>query len=261
MFRITILTENNAGAGFCAEHGLSYLIEYDSQSILFDTGASDVFIQNAEKLGINLHETVSTIVLSHGHWDHGNGLQYMHNKTLITHPSSCIKRYRKNDMSYIGIQHSHEELESIFDLQCTTAPYAITDSIFFLGEIPRNTTFESRTTTFVDEHNNPDFVPDDSALAIIYNNQLIIVSGCAHAGICNTIEYAKHVTGIQSIFAVLGGFHLKHANEQTKKTVEYLSKQNITHLYPSHCTELPALSVIYNALHSGALKTGMVLSW
>ncbi len=261
MIRISILTDNRAGAGFLAEHGLSYLIEYDNTSILFDAGNTDVFLQNAQKLGINLQNAVDTIVLSHGHWDHGNGLQYIHNKPLITHPKSCIKRYRKHSMSYIGLQQSQSELERSFTVHYSSSPYAITDSIYFLGEIPRITSFEAKTTSFVDESNNPDFVPDDSALAIRYNNQLIIISGCAHAGICNTIEYAKKVTGLESVFAVLGGFHLKHADEQTIQTIAYFKAHAIQHIYPSHCTELPALALFYQEFKIRLLHTGMILSW
>ena len=73
--KLTILTENVAGGIFSAEHGLSYLIECENNKVLLDTGHSDMFIRNAEKLNINLDD-VETVVLSHGHWDHGNGLKY-----------------------------------------------------------------------------------------------------------------------------------------------------------------------------------------
>jgi len=80
--KLTVLTENTASKNFLTEHGLSYLIEYNGKKILFDTGHSDVFLKNAKQLNINLDE-VETVVLSHGHWDHGNGLKHLKNKTLI----------------------------------------------------------------------------------------------------------------------------------------------------------------------------------
>ena len=92
--KLSVLTENTAGAYFFAEHGLSYFIEYDNKKILFDTGASDVFLKNAEKLKIDIN-SADCIVLSHGHWDHGNGLKYLQNKPLICHPTVFFKRYRK----------------------------------------------------------------------------------------------------------------------------------------------------------------------
>ena len=93
--KITVLTENVAGGKLLAEHGLSYLIEIDDEKILFDTGHSDVFLKNAKTLEIDIENEVKTIVLSHGHWDHGDGLRFIENKKLITHPASFSKRFGK----------------------------------------------------------------------------------------------------------------------------------------------------------------------
>jgi len=112
---ITILTENVAGGTLAAEHGLSYLIEHDNKKILWDTGHSDVFLRNAEKLNINLDE-VETVVLSHGHWDHGNGLKHLKGKVLLTHPNSFIKRFRKGGTENIGLDLSLEDLEENFKI-------------------------------------------------------------------------------------------------------------------------------------------------
>jgi len=259
--KLTVLTENVAGGRLGAEHGLSYLIEHDSKTILFDTGYSDLFMKNAERLNVNLIQDANVVVLSHGHWDHGNGLRYLSEKTLITHPSSFIKRYRKTDMSYIGLALTQEEIESNFDLKTTVEPYRISEKIIFLGEIPRENDFESQTTTFVDENGVPDFVPDDSAMAFILNDELVVVTGCSHSGICNIVEYAREVTGIKKVKAVIGGFHLKHNNRQTKRTIEYFNSLNIQHLHPSHCTELPALAAFYDEFGIEQLKTGTVLTF
>ena len=123
--KLTVLTENSAGAKFGAEHGLSYLIESAGEKLLFDTGHSDLFLRNAELLNINLETEVDTIVLSHGHWDHGDGLQYLDGKTLITHPASFMKRYRKNGHSNIGLKLSQGQAETKFKLVTTKDPYYI----------------------------------------------------------------------------------------------------------------------------------------
>ncbi len=253
---LTVLTENVAGGRFLAEHGLSYLIESDGHKVLFDTGHSEVFIRNAKKLGIDIHKEISTVVLSHGHWDHGDGLQYLSNKTLIAHPSAFMKRYRKNDTSSLGLKMGKQELEQKFNLILSDKPYKVTSNLYFLGEIPRITDFEAQTTTFVDEFGSPDFVPDDSALAIIQDDQLVIVTGCSHSGICNIIEYAKTVTGFNKIHSVIGGFHLKFKDRQTELTITYLKEQNIKNIYPSHCTELSALAAFYEHFGIQQLKTG-----
>ncbi|MEN8228755.1 MAG: MBL fold metallo-hydrolase [Bacteroidota bacterium] len=257
--QLTVLTENSAGGKFGAEHGLSYLIEAAGTKLLFDTGYSNLFLRNAELLNINLETEVDTIVLSHGHWDHGDGLQHLEGKTLITHPDSFIKRYRKNDHSNVGLKLSQDQAASKFRLVTTKEPYYITSSMLFLGEIPRKNDFESNLSTFVDQKGKVDVIPDDSGLAVIRDNQLIIVSGCAHSGICNMISHASEITGIRKIKAVVGGFHLKHQSLQLKKTIQFFKEKKVSHIYPSHCTELPALSAFFENFGIRQLKSGMVL--
>lgn len=259
--KLTVLTENTASRIFSAEHGLSYLISHDDCTVLFDTGHSDNFLRNASLLGINLDDVVDFIVLSHGHWDHGNGLKFIGNKPLILHPDSFKKRYHRNGTQNIGLDLTKDVIQEKFRLIETSKPFQVSGSIFYLGEIPRTNNFESVLTDFVDEQGMDDFVPDDSALAIIQDEKLIIVSGCAHSGICNICEAAKKVTGISEIMAVLGGFHLKKADEQTLQTIRYFKEEKIGRVVPSHCTELPALAAIYSEFSFRQLKTGQVLTF
>ncbi len=255
--KIHILTENHASGQCLAEHGLSYLIESDKK-ILFDTGHSDLFLKNADKMKLDI-ELIDTVVLSHGHWDHGNGLKYLKNKKLIAHPGVFIKRYNRNRTDNIGLELSYEDLSERFELICTKESYSISKNIVFLGEIPRLNGFESKKTDFIDENLKDDFVIDDSGLVIKSDDKIVIISGCAHSGICNIIEYAKKITGINRIKAVIGGFHLKDDGFQTKETIKYLKNQDIDQIYPSHCTELPALSMFYNSFNIKQVKTGFVL--
>ena len=257
--RLSVLTDNTAGSYFMAEHGLSYFIECGNKNILFDTGHTDVFIKNAELLSINL-DKAKTVVLSHGHWDHGNGLKYLKNKKLICHPGAFIKRYRKNDSLNIGLDLSYEEIKKRFEIIESKEPYSISEDIIYLGEIPRLNSFESKTTAFVDERGDNDFVFDDSALAITVKDELVVVSGCSHSGICNIVEYAKSITKREKVKAVFGGFHLKGNDLQTKETVKYFKKNNIMQVYPSHCTELPALTAFYNEFEIEQVKTGMIFN-
>jgi len=259
--KISILTENCAGAGFLAEHGLSYLIEHEGEKILFDTGHTNVFIKNAKTLGIDIQEEVDTVILSHGHWDHGDGLRYIENKALITHPEVFIKRFRKNDNSNIGLKLSKSDIEQKFKLILKGEPYYISDKIVFLGQIPRLNNFEAKTTPFLNELGGSDFVIDDSAVAVIQNNELIVITGCSHSGICNIIEYACKVTGISKVRTVIGGFHLKNKDLKTKHTINFLKKNNINTIYPSHCTALPALVAFYEDFNIEQLKTGMILNF
>lgn len=259
--KLKVLTENTAGGKFLAEHGLSYIIEHEGKSILFDTGHSNVFLKNSMLMDYNIQESVDAIVLSHGHWDHGDGLQFISNKTLITHPNSFIKRYRRGSRRNIGLALSKSEIESKFNLICSDTPYYLTENIIFLGEIPRLNNFESQKTSFIDEQANDDFVPDDSALAIIQNKELIIITGCSHSGICNIIDYAIKISGISHVKMIIGGFHLKTGDLQTRMTIDYIKQLKVEHILPSHCTELPALVEFYNEFKIQQVKTGNVYNF
>jgi 7,8-dihydropterin-6-yl-methyl-4-(beta-D-ribofuranosyl)aminobenzene 5'-phosphate synthase len=244
-----VLTENNAGPVTAAEHGLSYMIETDGKTILFDTGQSDLFLKNAGYMKLNPQNT-DMIVLSHGHFDHGNGLEYLDGGTLICHPGCFVKRYRKSDNTYIGLKNTREELEAKFNLIASREPFRISESIVFAGEIPRITSFESQTTQFVLEDGTPDFVPDDSALIVTLPQGLFIITGCGHAGIVN-----------KKIYGIMGGFHLKEDDRQTIETINFLKDKKVTHILPSHCTTGPALTMFRDTFGARSVRTGESLSF
>ena len=263
--KIYILCEDQAKMGymdkiFLAQHGFSAFIEAE-KNILFDTGSTGVFIGNAALLEIDLNAT-DLIVLSHGHWDHANGLKALHKKgikkKLLVHPGAFVDR-RKASGEYNGILYNQEEMAEKFDLILSREPYQITDNIYFLGEIPRLNDFEAQKTTFfyMDKGEQlQDFVMDDTSLAIKTEKGLVIVTGCSHAGICNIVEYARQVTNQEKVHIVMGGFHLLEDQVQLQKTIDYFLKNRVDHLYPMHCTDLPSLSKFYETFGSKKLCAG-----
>ena len=265
---ISILCEDQAKMGFLdkkflGQHGFSVFIEAEKR-ILFDTGASDVFMHNAALLDID-PDTADWIVLSHGHWDHTDGLRALptkEKKNLLAHPGVFVDRRKANGM-YNGMACTRQELDRRFNLILSKEPYRICDSIYFLGEIPRSNDFEARQTAFFHMEENQryeDFLMDDSALAIETKNGLVIVTGCSHAGICNIVEHAKHITGQRHVHAVLGGFHLMGDSTQLRKTIDYFKENTVDHLYPMHCTTLPALAEFHTAFGIEKLSAGDTLS-
>ena len=255
--QISVLTDNHAGSFTMAEHGLSYLIEYDNQRILFDTGQSDMFLKNAREMNVDL-DNMTMIILSHGHFDHGNGLEFLSGMPLLCHPGCFVKRYRKSDHTYIGLKNTKEELSTLLNLITSAESYRITEKIYFLGEIPRLTHFESKNTTFILENGDPDFVMDDSAVVMIMAEGLFVVTGCGHAGVVNTLEHAKKVTGIKELYGIMGGFHLRDIDLQTRETIKYLKESKIKHILPSHCTDNPALGIFRETFKSVQVTTGDV---
>ncbi|MGE4587527.1 MAG: MBL fold metallo-hydrolase [Mangrovibacterium sp.] len=252
---ISILTDNNPGRYTGAEHGLSYFVEHGGTRLLFDTGQSNLFLLNAEIMGLEV-TGIDFTVLSHGHFDHGNGLDHLTGGRLVCHPGVFVRRYRSADRSYIGLNHSREELEQKFELITSVTPYLLSENIVFLGEIPRITDFESQKTSFVLDDGTPDFVADDSAIALKTEEGLFVITGCGHAGVVNTLEHARNVTCEDRLFGVMGGFHLKKDDRQTRETIRYLKKNKIKKVYPSHCTAPPAITAFSGHFSISRLKTG-----
>lgn len=257
---LTILTENCAGGQCLAEHGLSYLIEHEGETILFDTGHSDVFLHNAKLLGIDLENSIDTVVLSHGHWDHGDGLIFLKDKKLITHPLAFMKRYRRMNDTYLGLNMTKEEAKQRYNLTTSETPLEVKPNIFFLGQIPRLNSFEGKQTMFIDANKEPDFILDDSGLVLIDGDEIVVVTGCAHSGVCNMVDYAMQVSGKTKVRTVIGGFHLKKDDELTSQTIAYLLKIGVKNIYPSHCTELEAVGAFQKHFSIRQLKTGLTIN-
>lgn len=255
--KISFLVDDNPGPGCQAEHGLSIFIEADIR-VLFDAGQSRLFLDNAEQLGIDVN-AADYLVLSHGHYDHGNGFAHLADKRLICHPGCFIRRFRGKNLADIGLEFNQEFAQKNFDLVLSTQPLKLSKSVLFLGEIPRTSSFESQHTTFVKEDETPDFVSDDSALVIDTSDGLVLIVGCGHSGICNIIEYARKLTGKKKIAALIGGFHLKEGSLAIQPTIDYLLTANVGTLMPCHCVDASVIrlfSTFFNCetVFSGKIK-------
>lgn len=255
--RVTTLSENTAGRGnFLAEWGLSILVETEKTSVLLDTGNSISATHNADALGIDLSK-IHKIVLSHGHYDHTGGLRELLRRMtkkieIIAHPDIWQAKYaRRQDEPdrYIGIPFQRNELESLgatFNL--TAKPERIDENIMSTGEIPMVTSFEQIDgALFVKEDTGwqPDKLRDDQALIVETEQGLVIILGCAHRGIINTLYHARQLTGREAIYAVIGGSHLINASEERLwETIAALKELGVQRLGLCHCTDLPAASVL-----------------
>ncbi|MCX6769836.1 MAG: MBL fold metallo-hydrolase [Candidatus Micrarchaeota archaeon] len=254
--RITVLNDEKPGS--CpAEHGLSFLVDC-GEKILFDAGPSEIFAKNSAALGIDLKE-VKTIALSHGHWDHTNGLKFIESKKLVCHPDCFARRFRKNDREYNGIPLTLDEAKKKFQLVLTKKPYKISENALFLGEIPRLNNFEAKATEFYLEGGADDFIMGDSALAIKTEKGLVVIAGCSHAGICNILEYAKQASGTKRIYAVIGGFHLLGNDDSARKTIEYFKKEKIQKIFPSHCVSEEVIDEMGKCLSIARVRSGDVI--
>ncbi len=254
---ITTMSENTAGRGnLLAEWGLSILIETDTMNILLDTGQSVSASHNADILGVDLSK-IDKVVLSHGHSDHTGGLRQILSKVrkkveIIAHPDIWAAKYRHRqgqEDRYIGIPFQQEELESLgarFNL--TTKSTEITDNIITTGEVPMVTDFEQiDSNLFVKEATGfkPDKLLDDQALIINTEQGLVVILGCAHRGIINTLYHAQQLTNVKQIHMVLGGCHLIDATEERIwLTIAALRELGVQRIGVSHCTGSPAAAIM-----------------
>ncbi|MFO7864158.1 MAG: MBL fold metallo-hydrolase [Salinivirgaceae bacterium] len=257
--KVHILNDNLA-SGICeAAHGLSWYIEAE-KNILFDAGPSEIAFQNAAKLNIN-PQTADCIVLSHGHWDHGNGLKYLDKGKLYAHPEIFRKRFKRSNGQSIGIDIPENELRRKFDLTLTREPVQLTDSVWFLGEIPLINVWDSGHSDFILDNGVEDTVPDDTGLVVKTNQGLVVISGCAHSGITNITLRAMELFPNTRVLAVMGGFHLKPGDSRISRTIEFFKSIDVLQLYPSHCTAPEVICQMRNQLNAKFVRSGNVFKF
>jgi 7,8-dihydropterin-6-yl-methyl-4-(beta-D-ribofuranosyl)aminobenzene 5'-phosphate synthase len=254
--QITTLSENTAGMGhFLAEWGLSILIETAGRKILFDTGQSISASHNADLLGIDLTK-INKIVLSHGHYDHTGGLRQILHRIkreieIIAHPDIWQAKYatREGEEKYIGIPFHRQTLENLgAKFKESKKAVRISDNIITTGEIPMVTDYEEIEPYLVvkeEKRFQPDKLLDDQALIINTKPGLVVILGCAHRGIINTLYHARKLTGVKKIYMVLGGCHLMDATEERIwLTIAALKELGVQRIGVSHCTGLAAAGIM-----------------
>ena len=277
--KLTVLLDNNTFIDryFYGEPGVAYLIEEEGKKILFDTGYSDAFIRNAQKMGISLLD-IDYIVLSHGHMDHTWGLipliyHYIEaviegkaykKPTLVAHPFVCLTRSIE-EYKEIGSLFSQEKLDMHFHLSLSKAPVWLTEKLVFLGEIARGNDFEAQKPigkVLKGDSMEADYLLDDSALVYRSAQGLVIITGCSHAGICNIVEYAKTICGDNRIVDIIGGLHLLNPEEkQMEGTLEYIKKQELNNLHACHCTDLHSKIALSQITKLKEVGVGLVLEY
>lgn len=253
--RITVLVENTAGGvGLLAEHGLSFWIELGPNRILFDTGQGNVLNHNAEQLGIRL-QMADAIVLSHGHYDHTGGLaDALAGRTRVyAHPAAFAPKFARSadgTARDIGLPLLNEEkVRDKAELVWVKEPTDVCAGLKLTGPVPRTTDFEDTGGAFFMDKRctEPDEVIDDQAAFIETPDGAIVILGCAHAGVINTLRHVQTLTDHRPIHTVIGGMHLHNASdERMDKTVAELRRLEVQRLLPCHCTGFAAMARLWN---------------
>lgn len=268
--RLVVLADNNTMIGPClrGEPGIAFYIEDGDTRLLLDTGYSDIFLDNAARLGIDL-SGLSAIAISHGHDDHVTGLPALARQVdlsrteVVAHPLAFCPKCSKTGES-IGTPVPQAELEQLCRLTLTAEPRKLSENIWYLGQIPRVHPFEDKAPTakyLQLDIWQPDELLDDTALAYTTEEGFYVITGCSHSGICNIIEHAKTVCGREKLLGVIGGLHIFRCDTQLEQTLAYLEKQGPLELIPCHCVSFPAKAAMHARIPIREIGVGSEIRW
>jgi len=257
--RLTVVVENSASLNnpqIWAQHGLCLHLEADlgaqRMNLLLDTGASsEVTLHNIDIMGIDICQT-DFIILSHGHYDHTGGLMGVlarvgHRTLVLSHPEiSRPKLKTRPFLKFIGLPFTIQDVESVGAVMLySRGSTKLADGVFTTGEILRDTSFEKVEgfRTLEEGELVNDAMMDDQAMVVdIEEKGLVVITGCAHSGIVNIVRQVQRLSGVQEVYAIMGGFHLQGASEERMETmVDELMKLDPQVLRPGHCTGIKAV--------------------
>jgi 7,8-dihydropterin-6-yl-methyl-4-(beta-D-ribofuranosyl)aminobenzene 5'-phosphate synthase len=273
--QITILVEDRSSLPeLRAEHGISLVLDIDGMQWLFDTGQSSLVVDNARSLGIDLKK-IKGIILSHGHYDHTGGLKSVLDETgdvaIYAHPGIFRERFRREKsgkFSPIGIpfsRHLLEESGARFNL--AVSGREISSGIYISGEIPRITSFEQGDPLLVVKEGDqsiPDPFLDDQFILIDDDDGVIMITGCCHSGLINSLKKVRELHPRKRIKAIVGGLHLRAA-DQTKleKIIRLLEPFAPEEIIAGHCTGEGAEAALSHAFGSRfrKMETGTVFEF
>lgn len=248
MPKLRILVDNQAATGLKSEHGFSVWIEAGGKRILFDTGQGSALRPNTQYTR-NDPIKADVLVLSHGHYDHTGAVDYVLERNpdiqVFAHTDVLRQRYSLHpDQPPKDISMPSEQqlmIEDLPDSQLNwiSGPMQIADGVWVSGPIPRTHPLEDTGGPFFldPDGKEPDLIPDDQTLWAETSKGLLVVCGCCHSGLINTVDYVRKISRSDRFWGIVGGFHLKSASEsRLKATVEMLQEINPAFVVPCHCT-------------------------
>ncbi len=273
--RVTVLIENTSDGSLACEHSLSFFIEYMEKRILLDSGSSEAFGENAEKMGISI-TGLDAYVLSHGHYDHSGGFD------LIFRNDPAARVYARKEAldTYLSCSGGLHEISVPKNIAEQSERFILTDGIREILPriyvIPHNTQGLEKTgeKSRLYKKQGKEILPDDFAheqsLVIDSEKGLVIFNSCSHAGAVNIIKEAKAAFGQKPIYAYVGGLHMKgkkdgkeicaFSEDEINGLCSAFKNEGVKKIYTGHCTGIPGFEKLKSRLgeHIQKLTTGLV---
>ena len=249
--KITVLSTMLADGGSLGEWGFAALIEVDGNRLLFDTGARPTTVlKNARELGVDL-STIREVFLSHHHYDHTGGLLTLRREVSGEDPEALQRTHVGKGIFYDrpppsrpwaqspeGLKTEYESMGGVFVVHDN--PYELFPGVWITGPVPRvyperNYPENGKITT--SSGAIEDTIPESQSLVINTDRGLVVISGCGHAGIINTLDYARKQINNVPVYAAIGGFHLIAASDDHLRwTADRMREFGVSHFMGAHCT-------------------------
>ena len=252
--KITVVVENTVSTKvkkpLLGQHGLAMLIEHAGKKLLFDTAQSDILLHNLALFGVR-PDDIDAVVLSHGHYDHTGGLKAllqlrMKPVDVFVGEHVFAERFsvREGSREYIGVPQPAVALETAgARFHAVATPLELWPGLWLSGPIPQTRSFETGVASLVDGSGQADCFADELALYGLAASGLVAVTGCAHRGIVNIVDYGLQVTGAARVGAIVGGTHLGPASAAQKAaTIEQLLRWQPALVAANHCTGLEVMA-------------------
>ncbi|WP_319759935.1 MBL fold metallo-hydrolase [Maridesulfovibrio sp.] len=259
--KVSVLCDNESlSDNLGSEWGLSMALQLPGDDLwLWDCGASPLFLKNAQMMDIEVAKAKG-LVLSHGHWDHTGGMDALMQANFMgpvyAHPDFANKRYSINGKDGSGDASFRCEYPGTIIVRDNAE---LDDSLFMVTEIPRREGFfEATEGLFVDpELTQPDHVRDDAFLLLMSNSGPIVVLGCCHSGLANSLYHLRELTGIDSVHAILGGLHLYRTDvNEFENTAKVIEEFNVRTIAAGHCTGKKGYDFLNQRLDCEVLPMG-----